>query len=99
MGRQVAVVFYVVAMAAVIVGIDLMFFRNRFWERLTVNITKRGTLLRSWDTTLNSSRTDGTRAAPMGMCCFLAFRSSMRGTTTFPYVAANAAAVSGQTSV
>jgi len=38
MGRQVAVVFYVVAMAAVIVGIDLMFFRNRFWERLTVNI-------------------------------------------------------------
>jgi type IV secretory pathway VirB2 component (pilin) len=37
MGRQVAV-FYVVAMAAVIVGVDFMFFRNRFWERLTVNI-------------------------------------------------------------
>jgi type IV secretory pathway VirB2 component (pilin) len=31
-------VFYVVAMAAVIVGVDFMFFRNRFWERLTVNI-------------------------------------------------------------
>ena len=33
-----AVVLYVVAMAAVIVGVDLVFFRNRFWERLTVNI-------------------------------------------------------------
>jgi preprotein translocase subunit SecE len=38
MGRQVAVVLYVVAMAAVIVGVDLLFFRNRFWERLIVNV-------------------------------------------------------------
>ena len=38
MGRQVAVVLYVVAMVAVIVGVDLVFFRNRFWERLTDNI-------------------------------------------------------------
>ena len=38
MGRQVAVVFYVVAMAAVIVGVDFMFFRNRLWQRLAVNI-------------------------------------------------------------
>jgi len=38
MGRQVAVVLYVVAMAALIVGVDVMFFRNRFWERLMVNI-------------------------------------------------------------
>jgi hypothetical protein len=38
MGRQVAVVLYVVAMVAVIVGVDFAFFRNRFWERLTVNI-------------------------------------------------------------
>ena len=38
MGRQVAVVLYVVAMAAVIVAVDFLFFRNRFWERLTVNI-------------------------------------------------------------
>jgi len=37
-GRPVAVVLYVVAMAAVIVGMDFMFFRNRFWERLMVNI-------------------------------------------------------------
>ena len=38
MGRQVAIVLYVVAMAAVIVGADFVFFRNRFWERLIVNI-------------------------------------------------------------
>jgi hypothetical protein len=38
MSRQLAVVLYAVAMAAVIVGVDLVFFRNRFWERLTVNI-------------------------------------------------------------
>jgi hypothetical protein len=38
MGRQVAIVLYAVAMAAVIVGVDLVFFRNRFWERLMVNI-------------------------------------------------------------
>ena len=38
MGRQVIVVLYVVAMIAVIVGVDFMFFENQFWERLTVNI-------------------------------------------------------------
>jgi hypothetical protein len=38
MGRRTAVVLYVVAMAAVIVGVDLVFFRNRFWERLIVNV-------------------------------------------------------------
>jgi hypothetical protein len=38
MGKQVAVVLYVVAMAAVIVGVDFVFFRNRFWARLMVNI-------------------------------------------------------------
>jgi len=38
MHRQVAVALYVVAMVALIVGIDVLFFRNRFWERLTVNI-------------------------------------------------------------
>jgi hypothetical protein len=31
-------VLYVVAMAGVIVGVDLLFFRQRFWERLLVNI-------------------------------------------------------------
>jgi hypothetical protein len=38
MGRQAAVVLYVATMVAVIVGVDLAFFRNRFWERLAVNI-------------------------------------------------------------
>jgi len=38
MGRQVALVLYVVAMAAVIAGVDVAFFRNQFWERLIVNI-------------------------------------------------------------
>jgi type IV secretory pathway VirB2 component (pilin) len=36
--RQIAVVLYVVAMASVIGGADVTFFRNRFWERLIVNI-------------------------------------------------------------
>ena len=38
MSRQAVGVLYGVAMAAVIVGVDLVFFRTRFWERLTVNI-------------------------------------------------------------
>lgn len=40
MGRQVhaATVLYLVAMAAVVVGVDFAFFRSRFWERLLVNI-------------------------------------------------------------
>jgi len=38
MGKTITAVLYVVAMAAVIVGVDFMFFRNRFWERLAVNI-------------------------------------------------------------
>jgi len=31
-------VLYGLAMAAVIVGVDIVFFRNRFWGRLTVNV-------------------------------------------------------------
>lgn len=38
MVRQASVVLYVVAMVAIIVGVDFEFFRNLFWERLTVNI-------------------------------------------------------------
>ncbi len=37
-GRQWVAVLYVMAMAALIVGLDLAFFRSRFWERLIVNI-------------------------------------------------------------
>ena len=35
---QVAGVLYVLAMVAVIVGADVLFFRNRIWERLAANI-------------------------------------------------------------
>jgi len=38
MGRQVAVALYVLALVAVVVGVDVLFVRNRFWERLMVNV-------------------------------------------------------------
>ena len=38
MGNQTTVALYVILMAAVIVTIDFLFFKNRFWERLTVNV-------------------------------------------------------------
>jgi hypothetical protein len=38
MGRQAAVVLCVLALVAVVVGVDVLFFRNRFWERLIVNV-------------------------------------------------------------
>jgi hypothetical protein len=38
MDRPVAIVLYGVTMAAVIVGVDLVFFRHLFWGRLIVNI-------------------------------------------------------------
>jgi hypothetical protein len=34
---QTAIALYVVLMAAVIVTVDVVFFKNRFWERLTMN--------------------------------------------------------------
>ena len=30
--------FYLLALIAVVVGVDILFFRNRFWQRLMVNI-------------------------------------------------------------
>jgi len=38
MSKSLSVVLYVLVLTIVVVGIDLMFFRNRFWERLIVNI-------------------------------------------------------------
>lgn len=38
MGRQLTGVVYVVVMATIIVAVDVLFFRNRFWERLSVNV-------------------------------------------------------------
>jgi hypothetical protein len=38
MTRNMSVVLYIVVLIAVVVSVDLLFFRNRFWERLMVNI-------------------------------------------------------------
>ncbi|WP_194289685.1 hypothetical protein [Nocardia macrotermitis] len=38
MSRQVTIVLYVLAMIVVIVGVDVLFFRNHFWARLMVNV-------------------------------------------------------------
>jgi hypothetical protein len=38
MGSRTMAVLYVVVMAAVIIVIDVLLFRNRLWERLTVNV-------------------------------------------------------------
>jgi hypothetical protein len=38
MGRREPIVLYVLALVAVVVGVDVLFFRNRFWERLMVNV-------------------------------------------------------------
>jgi hypothetical protein len=38
MGSKAGVVLYVLALVAVVVGVDILFFRHRFWERLVVNV-------------------------------------------------------------
>ena len=38
MTRHAALILYIVAMIAVVVGVDVAFFRNRFLERLIANI-------------------------------------------------------------
>ena len=38
MGKPAIAVLYALVMAAVVVGVDLIFFRHHFWERLAVNI-------------------------------------------------------------
>jgi type IV secretory pathway VirB2 component (pilin) len=35
---RTATALYVALMVGVILAIDLLFFKNRFWERLTVNV-------------------------------------------------------------
>jgi hypothetical protein len=37
-GRHAAVAFYVLTLVAVVVGVDVLFFRHHFWERLTANV-------------------------------------------------------------
>ena len=38
MGKQAAGVLYVLVLVAVVVSVDVLFFRGRFWERLMVNV-------------------------------------------------------------
>jgi ABC-type uncharacterized transport system permease subunit len=37
-GRQAVAALYVLGLVAVVVGVDILFFRNQFWERLAVNV-------------------------------------------------------------
>jgi preprotein translocase subunit SecE len=37
-GRHAAVALYVLAMVAIVVGADVLFFRNQFWPRLAANV-------------------------------------------------------------
>ena len=37
-GKTGGSVLYVLALVAVVVGVDVLFVRNRFWERLMVNV-------------------------------------------------------------
>ena len=41
-GSRLGVTLYVLVMIAVIVGVDFLFLRGRFWERLTVNVAITG---------------------------------------------------------
>ncbi len=38
MGSRVAIALYVLAMVALVVGVDVLFFRHQFWARLLVNV-------------------------------------------------------------
>ena len=38
MGRQAAVALYVLTLVGVVVGVDVLFFRHYFWERLIANV-------------------------------------------------------------
>jgi len=38
MTRNLSVVLYVVVLIAVVVGVDILFFKDRLWERLMVNV-------------------------------------------------------------
>lgn len=37
-GSRAVIVLYVLAMVAVVVGVDVLFFRHHFWDRLMVNV-------------------------------------------------------------
>ena len=37
MGRPAAIALFLLTLVAVVVGVDVLFFRHHFWERLTAN--------------------------------------------------------------
>jgi hypothetical protein len=37
MGTQATTVLYILLLIAVVVAVDILFFKNQFWERLMVN--------------------------------------------------------------
>jgi hypothetical protein len=37
-GSRAAIVLYVLVLVAVVVGVDVLFFRHEFWARLIVNV-------------------------------------------------------------
>jgi hypothetical protein len=37
-GRQVGVALYLLAMVAIVVGVDVLFLRHQFWPRLLANV-------------------------------------------------------------
>ena len=38
MTRSMSVVLYILVLIAVVISVDLLFFKNRFWDRLIANI-------------------------------------------------------------
>ncbi len=38
MGRHATVALFVVTLVVVVVGVDVLFFRHHFWERLMANV-------------------------------------------------------------
>ncbi|HEY3921766.1 MAG TPA: hypothetical protein VGL76_06600 [Gaiellaceae bacterium] len=38
MGKRAAIALYVLTLVAVVVGVDVLFFRHEFWQRLIANV-------------------------------------------------------------
>jgi len=38
MGSRTAIIGYVILLVAVVIAVDFLFFKHRFWERLAVNV-------------------------------------------------------------
>jgi hypothetical protein len=38
MGKSASAALYVLAIVVVVVGVDILFFRHQFWERLAANV-------------------------------------------------------------